>query len=169
MSRFLEHLHDLVGAFTEYVLEPLKATSRGLVEDDEYVLVFIVFLGIPALVVTLLIARCIRRAHNRVRYASEYRDTEGTDYVSTSSSSVSSGADEVETDLPSTAGLRRRRGRRNEVSMDEVVHAARQLTEQETERRRRNRREAARGERGRAGGGAAGEPAPDGETEGKED
>ncbi|KAK7197864.1 hypothetical protein NESM_000740000 [Novymonas esmeraldas] len=165
MSRFGEQLSDMVWGYGEDLMSTLKSASRSFVEDDEYLLVFIVALGIPCLLVLWAISRYIARAHNRVRYASEYRDTDGTDYVSSSSSSSSGGSSSAENSGEDAVTRRTHRHHRRRhpppPTMDEVVQAAAQLTEQETVRRRRSRNRAARV--------AADGNARDGELDGKDD
>ncbi|CAJ1016715.1 hypothetical protein IOCL2690_000119800 [Leishmania lindenbergi] len=160
MSRFAEYLVGIAWGYSKYTIEAFNNISRSLVKDDEYILMFLIFLCIPAVLIMWAIARCIRRSHNRVRYASEYRGADSSDYA-TSSSNSSNNSRSSDDDAAHHGN--RRSGRR--PTIEEVVQAAQQLTEQETMRRRRNRRLAARYG---CGGDASAKVAPDGETEGKE-
>ncbi|KPA73376.1 unspecified product [Leptomonas pyrrhocoris] len=144
MSRFGESVVDLLWAAGEGVIDRLKFLSRSLVEDDEYVLVFLLFLGVPAIVAMGLIARVIRRTHDRVRYAAEYEEQDADAFTTSSSSaarsssSSSSSSSEDEDECGATAARR--------YTMEEIATAARQLTEQETLQRRKARRAAAEAE-----------------------
>ncbi|GET85852.1 unspecified product [Leishmania tarentolae] len=164
MSRFSEHLVDLVWRYGHDTTQGLKAVSRSLVEDDEDVLVFLILMGIPTLLVLWAISRCINRAHNRVRYAADYRAVDRNDYV-TSSSSLSDSSCSGEDDVAAHGVHQGNRRSWYQPTMDQVAQAARQLTEQETARRRRNRRVAARYGHG---GDSSTVAAPDGETEGRD-
>lgn len=131
MSRFGENVVDLLWAVGEGFIDRLKSLSSSMVEDDEYVLIFFLFLVVPTLIVMAFVARCIRRAHNRVRYASEYVEQNPYAFITSSSSaSDSSSSDEAE---GSQAAAK-------QYTMEEVFSVARKLTEQETMQRRNARR-----------------------------
>ncbi|KAG5512075.1 hypothetical protein GH5_08032 [Leishmania sp. Ghana 2012 LV757] len=161
MSYFAEHLVNMPWGYSEGIIEAFKTISRSLVEGDEYVLLLLIFLGIPAALIMWSISRSIDRAHSRVRYASAYRDEDGTDYATSSSGSSASRSS---SDGEAAYRAHRRSGLR--PTMDEVVQAAQQLTGQETACRRRRQRLTAR--YGRVEDGPS-QAARDGETEGKED
>ncbi|KAG5487119.1 hypothetical protein LSCM1_07792 [Leishmania martiniquensis] len=129
MSRLAEGLVDAPWGYSEPLIGGLKAVSRSLVEEGERISLLPIFLGVPAVLVMVAISRCIDRAHNRVRYASEYCDFDGNDYVTSSSDSSNSRSN---SDDDAAEQGNRRLGRR--PTIDEVVQAAQQLTDQETAR-----------------------------------
>jgi hypothetical protein len=138
MSRFVENVVNLFWEVGGGFIDRLKAISSYLVEDDEYVLIFVLFLGVPAIIVMWLIARVIRRTHNRVRYASEYVEQNPDAFVTSSSSSSSSSSDDD--DINNATGNSNRARRSKQYTMEEVYSAAQKLTQQETLRRRAARR-----------------------------
>lgn len=116
-------------------LEALKRLSASLVTDDEYVLIFVIFLGLPAVLILWFIYRYIQRYHNRVRYASEYvRDSDS--FVTSSSTSSSD-------DEENGGGRRGNRAEERFISMEEVIRETQTITAQERLRRRGARRTAA--------------------------
>ncbi|CAG9568296.1 hypothetical_protein_unknown_function [Leishmania major strain Friedlin] len=164
MSGFAENLVDMAWGYGGGTIQGLKVISRSLVEDDEDILMLLVLLGIPTLLVVWTISRCVDRAHSRVRYASEYRAVDSSDYA-TSSCSSSDGSCSSDDDVGDNAIHQGNRRSWYRPTMDEIARAAQQLTEQETTRRRRSRRLAARYGHG---GDASAQAAPDGETAGKD-
>lgn len=138
MSRFFDHVLDLSWAAAEGVVDRLKFLSSSLVEDDEYILIFVLCLGVPAVVVLIFIARYIRRTHDRVRYAAEYVERDPQAFVTSSSSATDSNDESSSSDAERAGGSASRR----RFTMEEVAAASQRLTAQETVRRRTARRAA---------------------------
>ncbi|KAG5511477.1 hypothetical protein JKF63_07441 [Porcisia hertigi] len=160
MSRFAERVVSMAWGHDENTLKGLEGIASSDVEGG-YTLLYSMSLGILVFLVMWAISRYINRTYSRVHYASEYRDVEGNDYVT--SSSCSSSGNSSSDDDATYPGNRQSRHR---PTIDEVAQASRQLTEQETMCRRHHRNFAAWYEHG---GDASGGAAPDGETEGRED
>ncbi|KPI82902.1 hypothetical protein ABL78_8088 [Leptomonas seymouri] len=145
MLRFGENIVSLMVAWGDDFIGQLKSLSSSLVEDDEYLLLFILLLGVPAIIVLGLIARVIHRTHNRVRYATEYVEQDPDAFVTSSSSSEESGEEAAD-----------------QYTVEEVLAMAQSLSSQEKLQRRAARRAEASGigARGATGPPLASAPAP---------